>query len=542
MALSVLMTWPLAPRLGSVGRTANSGDARHGVWNVAWVANTLITDPRQVFDANIFYPHRRTLAFSEANLGAGAVAVPVWWLTRNPIAAYNSVVLLGFAAAFVAMWYLARHLTGSSAASTAAGILFAFCPYLFSHTAHIQLLMAAGIPASLLAFHRAVERPTVARGLLLGLAIGGQALFCAYYGIFAALAVSLGGVFYAAFRRRWASPTYWMAMGVGALVSVAVVLPFFLPYLDIQESTGFARSLDDARMYSATLRSYLASSAHAHGWILPLIGEWNGVVLFPGFVAVGLGLWAVLTAIRRIPELAFADERRAGVTHGAFYGLLGLLTVWASLGPSAGLYTVLHEWLPIFSFLRAPARMGIVGVLALAVSAAFAVRALTARTRPGWRRAAVTVGIGAVALADLAVAPIDWRPVRPIPQALRALADRPRGPLVVFPFYDRRVDFHVHTRYMLNSTAHWQPLVNGYSDYIPPDFRNVAAKLASFPSRESFEAMRSRRVRYLAVHKYRYSPEHLAEVQSVLGDLEEHLQPVASDELVDVYEIVSWPR
>jgi hypothetical protein len=41
------------------------------IWNVAWVARTLVTDPLHVFDANIFYPHRQTLSYSESNLGAG---------------------------------------------------------------------------------------------------------------------------------------------------------------------------------------------------------------------------------------------------------------------------------------------------------------------------------------------------------------------------------------------------------------------------------------------------------------------------------------
>ena len=50
---------------------------------------------------------------------------------------------------------------------------------------------------------------------------------------------------------------------------------------------------------------------------------------------------------------------------------------------------------------------------------------------------------------------------------------------------------------MLNSTAHWQPLVNGYSDHIPADFRALATMLATFPSRESFDALRDRHVRYL---------------------------------------------
>ena len=41
------------------------------------------SDPLHVFDANIFYPHRWTLAYSEANLGAGALAAPVYWLDRE---------------------------------------------------------------------------------------------------------------------------------------------------------------------------------------------------------------------------------------------------------------------------------------------------------------------------------------------------------------------------------------------------------------------------------------------------------------------------
>ena len=62
---------------GSVGRVDN-GDGQLSIWNVAWVARTLAVDPLHVFDANIFYPHRNTLAYSENNLGAGVLA-PVGW-------------------------------------------------------------------------------------------------------------------------------------------------------------------------------------------------------------------------------------------------------------------------------------------------------------------------------------------------------------------------------------------------------------------------------------------------------------------------------
>ena len=87
------------------------------------------------------------------------------------------------------------------------------------------------------------------------------------------------------------------------------------------------------------------------------------------------------------------------------------------------------------------------------------------------------------------------------PQPYRVLAQMPRGAVAEFPFYDRRIDFHLHTRYMLNSTAHWQPLVNGYSDHIPADFRESAPCSATFPSRRSFEALRERRVRYITINR-----------------------------------------
>ena len=72
--LTAALTYPTAFKLGHVGRIDN-GDGKLSIWNVAWVARTLPTDPWHVFDANIFYPHRGTLAYSENNLGAGALAV-----------------------------------------------------------------------------------------------------------------------------------------------------------------------------------------------------------------------------------------------------------------------------------------------------------------------------------------------------------------------------------------------------------------------------------------------------------------------------------
>ena len=537
-ALTVLMTWPLATGIGQLGRTQNSGDARFAVWNVAWVAHALTTDPARVFDANIFYPHRRTLAYSEANLGAGALAAPVWWLTKNPNTSHNMVVLFAFTASVVCAWLLAHRLTNDSVGALVAGIVYGFCPYLFSHTAHIQLLMAPGIPLALLMFHRVVDAPSIGRGTTLGLALIVAALSCAYYGIFAGLAIGYGTLFYAWSRGWWRSRRYWTAVATGAVVSIGIVIPFFLPYLQIQEETGFARSLDDARTYSATWRSYLASSAWLHRWMLGHLGSWNNEVLFPGFLATALGIAGFV--------VAWKDQRTSG-TGGSgretamLYGSLAILVFWASLGPQAGLYTLFYKTIPVFSFLRAPGRMGIVVMLCLAIFTAFAMRALRQRVSPRYAGAVALIACLA-AIVDLRQFPFDWRIDETPPESYRVLAQLPRGSVAEFPFYDRRIDFHLHTRYMLNSTVHWQPLVNGYSDHIPVDFRTLATQLATFPSRDSFKAMRDRRVRYITVHRDKYGEQGALDVEQVLRGYGDCLKLVAEDRRLAIYEIVTWPE
>ena len=105
------------------------------------VAHAIAEDPADLYDANIFYPHRNTLAYSEANIVPGLLGVPAYLITRSPYATHNSVVLMGFIFSFLTAYALAHYLTRHTAASILCGIAFAYCPFIFARTAHIQLLM-----------------------------------------------------------------------------------------------------------------------------------------------------------------------------------------------------------------------------------------------------------------------------------------------------------------------------------------------------------------------------------------------------------------
>jgi hypothetical protein len=535
LLLAVVMTWPLAAGFTHLGKVrSDDADGMFAIWNVAWVARTLTVSPFELYDANIFYPHRRTLAFSESNIVAGIVGIPAWLLTGNALAAHNSALLAAFASSVLGAWLLARRLSGSGSAAIVAAVVYGFCPYFFAHSSHIQLLMGGGIPLSLLMLHRLADAPSMRRGAALGAVLALQALACAYYGILAGLLVGYGALFLSASRGTWRSKTYWLSLAVGAAVALLSVLPFFIPFLDIQEG-GFARTLDDSRRYSANLPSYLASPAPAHAWLLDVgarFGRWREV-LFPGAIALVVGLaGAALTAVKPLPG---SEGRVHDGETVLLYGSLTLLVGWASFGPDAGLYTALYHAVPFFSFLRAPSRFGVFIPLALGLFAAMALARVTPRGR-----APISLAVAALALIEVNVLPFPWVQAPRMPSPYQLLAQLPKGPLAEFPFYGERIAFHLHSQYMLFSTTHWQPLLNGYSDHIPADFRQTAAVLDSFPSTDTFNVLRRYRTRYIAIHWNMFGPR-AEEIRIRLQPFRPHLRELASDDLMTLYEIVSFP-
>ena len=82
-AVTVILTWPQALHLAT--RVPDHDDPFLSMWRLGWIAHALRTDVRHLFDGNIFHPHLRTLAFSDATLLEGLLAAPWLWAHVNPV-------------------------------------------------------------------------------------------------------------------------------------------------------------------------------------------------------------------------------------------------------------------------------------------------------------------------------------------------------------------------------------------------------------------------------------------------------------------------
>jgi hypothetical protein len=94
---------------------------------------------------------------------------------------------------------------------------------------------------------------------------------------------------------------------------------------------------------------------------------------------------------------------------------------------------------------------------------------------------------------------------------------------------------------MLNSTVHWMPLVNAYSDHIPSDFSQRLNALATFPSVSAFRGLPPG-VRYVTFQIEEYRKNSLLdELDAQLSAFTPYLRRLYADDHVWLYEIVGYP-
>jgi hypothetical protein len=494
VVLTVINTYPLARTPESV--IGRHGDAFFSVWRLAWVAHQIRTDPLHLFNANIFYPERRTLAYSDAMLLPGLLLAPLHWAGIDPVAVYNVTLMSAFVLSALAAYALVRSLTGSMWAGLLAGVIFAFSPHRFDHFDHLELQFAFWIPLTALAWHRAVVRGTPRSALLVAALATCQVLSCIYLGVFLL-------TWLAALTAIWyvRTPAKLLKTGAVMLAPAVVVLAIYsLPYLGNRGRLG-DRPTSEIAHYSAEATDFLSAPASnlLYGWTDPIgIPERH---LFPGIVAVVLlvvGLWPPVNRVRLL--------------HVAMLALAFQLT----LGFNGYIYRFLYEWVLPFRGLRVPARADILIVLGTAVLAGFGFARLTARIRRPWLRTALAATILLAASIEYLAAPsigkLEARPsvwyswLRTMPDAV--LFEWP----VTVPSRLNMIDVN----YMYRSTMHWRPLLNGYSGYYPPSYIRLLLRMRTFPDKGSLKYLRRIGATVLVVHdvpksrpSYAYTLERL---------------------------------
>ncbi|MGH9173969.1 MAG: hypothetical protein ACRD1H_06410, partial [Vicinamibacterales bacterium] len=318
-----------------------------------------------LWNANIFFPEAQTLAFSEHFIGQTVMVWPVYWLTGNPLLAYNVALLASFVLTGLGTFLLARALTGSAAGAFAAAVIAAFNEYrLVYELGHLHVLSIHWFPFALFALHRYFE--TDARRYLTYAAAALIALNLSsiYYMAYCAPFVLIFAIAEMVHWQRWRTPRVWLELWAAAAFVLLATAPFLLPYLEVQRRLGVVRSVAEVIRYSATFDHYR--------------------VALPGMSpAIALAIVAVFGLV------IDRDARTRWATRVSL--LLLVLSFWLSLGPTPqsggqaldfpGLYGWLYEYVPGYQGLRAPSRFAALLFIFLAILASAGIAVLERRAK-----------------------------------------------------------------------------------------------------------------------------------------------------------------
>ena len=487
--LAIVHTWPLATDPARLSRNDN-GDTMLNEWTMAWFAHQAPRTPLRLYDANIFYPERLTLAYSEAMIVQSAMGAPLQWLGASAVLAYNLVLLAGFALTGWTMSLVVTRWTGDWIAGLASGILAGFNAHTLTRLPHMQAQHVEFLPLALLALDALLREPRIGRALRLAAWFTLQALTSVYLLVFCAFGLAAAAL---------ARPESWWGrrfrsvapqVALAAVVAALALLPFLLPYWRLYQDHGLSRSLADASQFSGSWQDYLSTPGRFHyAWWSHRFFTGNG--LFPGVVAIALTLIAIVRGV------ALRDPRARMCL------ALGVCGVALSFGPSLPGYATLYGLVPLLPAIRAPVRFGYLAIVATAVVAGFGLVELRRRLPARYRTPVSGLLLVVVAIEPLA-APLSLRPFNGIPAIYRQLRAEPHAVVVELPF--PRAPF-VNARYMLNSTEHWKPMLNGYSGFLPASYLRNYKVLSGFPHPASIDALQALGVTHLFVHMNQFGPQ-----------------------------------
>jgi hypothetical protein len=492
--LAVAHTWPLATAPGTLSRNDTADTVLHE-WIMAWVAHQIVTDPIHLFDANIFYPERRTLAYSDHLFVQSMMGAPLAWAGASPVLVHNLVLLAGFAltgwTACLALWWW----TGSATSGVVAGSLLAFNSFTLTRLPQIQDLHLEFFPLALVALDRLLTEPRTSHALSLAGWFVLQSLTGTYLMVFTTMALVTASL---ARPGDWIGPRFRRIVPkalVASAVAVVVLLPFLLPYSDARDTVGLGRSLDETERYSAVFTDYLAGAGRLH------FDTWSarffeGDALFPGLVALALAGYAAATGGWREPRQRMVLA-------------VGVMAFALSFGPAFPPYRWLYRVFPPLTGIRGAVRFGQIVLAALAILAGFGGARLTHRVGP---RLATIVGVLAVLAVNAEAwrAPLYYAPYGGIPPVYDTLQQvARRAVLVWFPFFGS-AQFHQNAPFMLVSTRTFNPMLNGYSGFKPASFYRHVEALATFPDDGSIRYLQEAGVSVVLVDGRNMRPSALA--------------------------------
>ena len=547
---TLVFFWPIISHIGSY---SEGGDAMFNSWTLARDQHCILRqDCPNYANGNIFFPHKDSMLYSETQLSAGLLTLPLRFINENPIFSYNVWAVASFFFMGFFMYMLAKYLSKNNEfISILAGFLFAYSPFRMAALSHLQNSSIFYLPLAFLLIFKYFD--TKKRGYLIGLFTTLVLQFYAswYQMVYALIAVGLllGGYW----LFKLSKPKIVLKVFIVVCLATITTLPLAKAYANFSKSNNASFSIQSQATYSSSLMDYftpeqgtllgkvfyhLRPTAHRNSYN-PDSGSYYGMTLYA--LVIGLIVLAYKKRKRGTEAMRqykifiiFAVIAIAGIIIS--FGPVLKIKAASSYDAGDGLryaiampYIIVSKFLPQLSFMRALGRAGVLVLFSLCCFLAFVPMGM--KKIKTYQRHKRLIDILVVGLIVFELVPLHRMPMRTsaysyhfsIPPVYKFIKDDDRinNIVVLAADFDYPGAGGIPTQ--LPEVTMWagyhnKNVFNGYSGYLPPDYYPTYWDFLDFKPDDIIK-LKQKDLRYVLVDKQlsTSNPDLADQVSTVLG-------------------------
>ncbi|MEW5692189.1 MAG: hypothetical protein AB1765_02710 [Candidatus Hydrogenedentota bacterium] len=503
LILSILLCFTfiyLFPVLSNISdnlpRERYKGDIPFHIWNYEWIIDNIKYFPAErFFNANIFYPHNYTLAYSDLEITNSLQYFIFKLITDNKIASYNLLAILNFILTGLAFYLFLRILSLKISTSIIMSAVFTFLPSRTMDFCSLPVLSLQWFILSIMFFYLFLINKRLVYLILTSIFFIFQILTSLYLSLFLLIIYIIFVLINLLFKSIRLSKKEFKYIFFILIVTLIISYLFLWPYFKIRT---------DREIYPRELKNYLilkdifTSSGHYYPCTLTFI-------FFIYF-------WMLRIKQRDKYDYLFA----ASIVSIILFLLIG---------------TVFSPFLklPIFKDLKELHRCGIPVILFLFILSAIGLDKFISRLTK-WKYLSILLIIMlnfSESYKYIRTEKNDFLKTRPaIYSHIKSLDIIIEYPLPVFTLPH---SYCWEQLYMYYSIDRWYKLFNGYSSFIPIDFFKKYSILKTFPSQQAIDLLKEMGIEYIIIHTSVYDKSYIDEVFSFIDQNRQKLSFVVKE-------------
>ena len=496
----VISVWGLWPILKDPARrTIDSWDGVLMAWYLNSTIQKIPGNLELIFQGNIFYPYKNTMAYSDMHILSAVVSYIPVKILQEPIVAVSVSLLFGQVVTIFILYLWLYEITKSKTASFLASVTLGFSAARMGFIVHLQMWNMEWFLISAFLFFKFIKVNKKIFAYLSLIFLGLQmweSPLGVYFGILMIFLISVFNIQY--IKKNF------KALILPFLIFFAIIILPVSAYISVSKEFNYARSIRDAAHFSMGVDEIIKT-----------------VILKPIFPIFLLSLYFVRKEIRKLNHVIWA----LAVIFSGLILTVGPVLKWAGKTvkifgriPIPLPYSIMYYLVPGFQAFRTPSRWIWIAVLGMSfiIAAGTAKFIRDRKIALRWKLLTLILIFSLSLLNGKVKNYYVFQKVNEYPKVYKILRNKTPGVILELPVYSWASGeiAAIETHRMIYNLYSQKYMLGGFSGFNPPSWdKMISESWNEFPSVVFDKKLENIGVNYILVWKNLYNTDKLADIQ-----------------------------